>query len=136
MTDLLGGQVDFMCDQTTNTTSQIKSGKVKAYAVTSLSRVPSLPDLPTVNESGLKGFSVGVWHGVWAPKGTAKPVIDKLVASLQTALKDEGVRAKLADLGATPEPVDRQNPEALRKHLVAEVAKWGPIIKKAGVYAD
>jgi tripartite-type tricarboxylate transporter receptor subunit TctC len=136
MTDLLGGQVDFMCDQTTNTTSQIKSGKVKAYAVTSLSRVASLPDLPTMNESGLKGFSVGVWHGVWAPKGTAKPIIDKLVASLQAALKDEGVRAKFADLGTTPEPVERQTPDALRKHLVAEVAKWAPIIKKAGVYAD
>jgi tripartite-type tricarboxylate transporter receptor subunit TctC len=136
MTDLLGGQVDFMCDQTTNTTSQIKGGKVKAYAVTSLARVASLPDLPTMNDSGLKGFNVGVWHGVWAPKGTPKPVTDKLVSALQAALKDDGVKAKFADLGTTPEPVNRQTPDALRSHVVAEVAKWGPIIKKAGVYAD
>ncbi len=136
MTDLLGGQVNFMCDQTTNTTSQIKGGKVKAYGVTSMSRVAALPDLPTLNEAGLKGFSVGVWHGVWAPKGTAKPIMDKLVSSLQAALKDEGVKAKLADLGTAPEPANRQTPEALRTHLAAEIAKWGPIIKKAGIYAD
>jgi tripartite-type tricarboxylate transporter receptor subunit TctC len=136
MTDLLGGQVDFMCDQTTNTTSQIKGGKVKAYAVTSLARVASLPYLPTLNESGLKGFSVGVWHGVWAPKGTAKPIVDKLVTALQAALKDDGVKAKFADLGTVPEPLARQTPEALRIQVSSEVAKWGPIIKKAGIYAD
>ncbi len=136
MTDLLGGQVDFMCDQTTNTTSQIKGGKVKVYGVTSMARVASLPDVPTMNESGLKGFNVGVWHGIWAPKGTAKPVIDKLNAAMQAALKDDGVKAKFADLGTAPEPVNRQTPEALRTHLVAEIAKWAPVIKKAGIYAD
>ena len=136
MTDLLGGQVDFMCDQTTNTTSQIKGGKVKAYAVTSLSRVPSLPNLPTMNESGLKGFNVGVWHGVWTPKGTPKAINDKLNVALQAALKDEGVKARFAELGTVPEPVSRQTPEALRAHLAAEIAKWAPIIKKAGIYAD
>ena len=136
MQDLLGGQVDFLCDQTTNTTSQIKGGKVKAYGVTSMARVASLPDLPTLNESGLKGFNVGVWHGIWAPKGTPKAVTEKVVAALQAALKDDGVKAKLADLGATPEPANRQTPDALRTHLAAEIAKWGPIIKKAGVYAD
>jgi tripartite-type tricarboxylate transporter receptor subunit TctC len=136
MTDLLGGQVDFMCDQTTNTTSQIKGGKVKAYPDTSLAKVASLPNLPTMDESGLKGFNVGVWHGVWAPKGTAKPIIDKLNVALQTALKDAGVISKFAELGTTPEPVARQTPDALRKHLAAEISKWGPIIKKAGVYAD
>ena len=136
MTDLLGGQVDFMCDQTTNTTSQIKGNKVKAYGVTSMTRVASMPDLPTLNEAGLKGFSVGVWHGIWAPKGTAKPVIDKLVSALQAALKDDSVKSKFADLGTAPEPVARQTPEALRTHLAAEINKWGPIIKKAGVYAD
>src|SRR5690349_14005942 len=83
MNDLLGGQVDFMCDQTTNTTSQIKSGKVKVYGVTSLKRVPSLPDIPTLDEQGLKGFEVGIWHGLYAPKGTPKPVVDKLSAALQ-----------------------------------------------------
>ena len=136
MTDLLGGQVDFMCDQTTNTTSQIKGGKVKAYGVTSLTRVASLPDLPTLNEAGLKGFSVGVWHGVWTPKGTAKAINDKLSAALQAALKDDTVKARFAELGTAPEPLARQTPDALRAHLAAEINKWGPIIKKAGVYAD
>ncbi|MBL8520519.1 MAG: tripartite tricarboxylate transporter substrate binding protein BugD [Betaproteobacteria bacterium] len=136
MTDLVGGTVNLMCDQTTNTTSQIKGKSIKAYAVTSTTRVGALPDLPTLNEAGLKGFNVGVWHGLWAPKGTAKPIIDKVNAALQAALKDDGVKAKFADLGTAPEPVNRQTPEALRAHQAAEVAKWGPIIKKAGVYAD
>jgi tripartite-type tricarboxylate transporter receptor subunit TctC len=136
MNDLLGGQVDFMCDQTTNTTSQIKGGKVKAYAVTSKKRVPSLPDIPTLDELGLKGFEVGIWHGLYAPKGTPKPVIDKLVAALQEAIKDETVKKRFADLGAETMPVSQANPEALRNHLKAEIDKWGPLIKKAGVYAD
>jgi tripartite-type tricarboxylate transporter receptor subunit TctC len=136
MNDLLGGQVDFMCDQTTNTTSQIKSGKVKAYAVTSAKRVPSLPDIPTLQELGLKGFEVGIWHGLYAPKGTPKPMIDKLVSSLQEALKDETVQKRFADLGATTMPVSQATPAALQKHLKAEIDKWGPLIKKAGVYAD
>ena len=136
MNDLLGGQVDFMCDQTTNTTSQIKGGKVKAYAVTSKKRVPSLPDIPTLDELGLQGFEVGIWHGLYAPKGTPKPVIDKLVSALQEALKDETVKKRFADLGAETMPVSEATPEALRKHLKAEIDKWGPLIKKAGVYAD
>jgi tripartite-type tricarboxylate transporter receptor subunit TctC len=136
MNDLLGGQVDFMCDQTTNTTSQIKSGKVKAYAVTSAKRVPSLPDVPTLAEVGVKGAEVGIWHGLYAPKGTPKPVIDKLVSALQAALKDETVQKRFADLGATTVPVDQQNPAALQKHLKAEIDKWAPLIKKAGQYAD
>src|SRR5438477_7266544 len=90
MNDLLGGQVDFMCDQTTNTTSQIKSGKVKVYGVTSATRVPSLPEIPTLQEQGLKGFEVGIWHALYAPKGTPKPVLDKLVGALQDSVKDEG----------------------------------------------
>jgi len=136
MNDLLGGTVDFMCDQTTNTTNQIKSGKVKVYAVTSKKRVPSLPDVPTLDEQGLKGFEVGIWHGLYAPKGTPKPVIDKLVAALQAALKDETVNKRFADLGAQAYPIDKATPAALAAHLKAEVDKWGPIIKKAGVYAD
>ena len=136
MTDLIGGQVDFMCDQTTNTTPQIKGGKVKAYAVTTPKRVKALADLPTVQESGLKDFHVGVWHGLWAPKGTPKPVIDKLAAALQAALKDPAVVSKFADLGTEPVPADQATPAALAKHLKAEVDKWAPIIKKAGVYAD
>jgi tripartite-type tricarboxylate transporter receptor subunit TctC len=136
MTDLIGGQVDFMCDQTTNTTQQIKGGKVKAYAVTSKTKVPSLPDQPTMEQSGLPGFEVAVWHGLWAPKGTPKPVIDKLSAALQTALKDPGIIAKFAELGTEPVAQNRATPAALAAHLKAEVDKWAPIIKKAGVYAD
>jgi len=136
MNDLLGGTVDFMCDQTTNTTNQIKSGKVKVYAVTSKKRVPSLPGVPTLDEQGLKGFEVGIWHGLYAPKGTPKPVIDKLVTALQVALKDDTVNKRFADLGAQAYPADKATPAALAAHLKAEVDKWGPIIKKAGVYAD
>jgi tripartite-type tricarboxylate transporter receptor subunit TctC len=136
MNDLLGGTVDFMCDQTTNTTNQIKAGKVKVFGVTSLKRVPSLPDVPTLNEQGLKGFEVGIWHALYAPKGTPKPVIDKLVAALQDAVKDATVNQRFADLGATAYPVERATPAALAAHLKAEIDKWAPIIKKAGVYAD
>ena len=136
MTDLIGGQVDFMCDQTTNTIPQIKGGKVKAYSVTTPARIKALPDLPTVAESGVPGFQVGIWHGIWAPKGTPKPVIDKLSAALQVALKDPLVVSKFADLGTEPVAQDQATPAALARHLKAEVDKWAPIIKKAGVYAD
>ena len=136
MNDLLGGQVTFMCDQTTNTTSQIKSGKVKVYGVTSAQRVSSLPDVPTLQEQGLKGANVGIWHGLYAPKGTPKPVIDKLVSSLQTALADSEVQKRFADLGAVTYGKDRQTPAALQAHLKAEIDKWAPLIKKAGQYAD
>jgi len=136
MNDLLGGQVDFMCDQTTNTTSQIKSGKVKVYGVTSLKRVPSLPDIPTLDEQGVKGFEVGIWHGLYAPKGVPKPALDKLVAALQDTLKDDAVKKRFADLGATTYPPDKATPAALQAHLKSEIDKWGPLIKKAGVYAD
>jgi tripartite-type tricarboxylate transporter receptor subunit TctC len=136
MNDLLGGQVDFMCDQTTNTTNQIKSGKVKVYAVTSKNRVPSLPEIPTLDELGLKGFEVTIWHAFYAPKGTPKPVIDKLAAALQDALKDDTVKKRFADLGAEAVPLDKATPAALTAHLKAELAKWAPIIQKAGQYAD
>ena len=136
MNALYGGQVDFMCDQTTNTTAQIKSGKVKVYAVTSRKRVPSLPDVPTLDELGLKGFDIGIWHALYAPKGTPKAAIDKLVTALQEGVKDDTVKKRFADLGAEAVPLDKANPAALAAHLKAEIAKWGPIIKKAGVYAD
>jgi tripartite-type tricarboxylate transporter receptor subunit TctC len=136
MNDILGGQVDIMCDQTTNTTGQIKNGKVKVYAVTTKTRVPSLKDVPTLQELGLKGFEVAVWHGIYAPKGTPKPALDALVAALQTALKDSNVKLRLADLGTEPVAQDRATPEALKAHLKAEIDKWGPVIKKAGQYAD
>jgi tripartite-type tricarboxylate transporter receptor subunit TctC len=136
MNDLLGGQVTFMCDQTTTTTSQIKSGKVKAYGITSAKRVPSLPDVPTLEEQGLKGANVGIWHGLYAPKGTPKPVLDKLVSSLQAALADGDVQKRFNELGAVTFPKDKQNPQALEAHLKAEIEKWAPLIKKAGQYAD
>lgn len=125
-----------MCDQTTSTTGQIKGGKVKVYGVTSAQRVSSLPDIPTLDEQGLKGADVGIWHGLYAPKGTPKAVIDKLVAALQAALREESVRQKFTELGAVTFPPDKQNPQALQAHLKAEIEKWAPIIKKAGAYAD
>ena len=136
MNDLLGGQVDIMCDQTTNTTGQIKGGKIKAYGVTSMTRVPSLPDIPTMNEAGLPNFEVVVWHGLYAPKGTPKPIIERINKALKFALKDANVRQRFAELGTEPVADNRATPEALRAHLRAEIDKWGPIIKKAGVYAD
>jgi len=136
MNDLLGGQVDFMCDQTTNTTGQIIGGKVKAYGVTSKTRVPSLPNIPTLAEQGLRNFEVVVWHGLYVPKGTPKAALDRLNAALQDAVKDADFKSSLAKLGAEPVSADRATPEALHKLLAAEIAKWGPIIKKAGQYAD
>ena len=136
MNDLLGGQVDFMCDQTTNTTGQIKAGKVKVYAVTTPKRVPSLPDVPTMQESGLANFDVAVWHGLYAPKGTPKPVIDKLAGALQAALKDPTMKERFAELGTEPVAADRATPEALAHAPQVADRLWAPIIKKAGVYAD
>lgn len=134
--DLLGGQVDFTCDQTTNTTSQIKADKVKVYGVTTKKRLASLPKIPTIDEAGLKGFEVSVWHALYAPKGTPKPIIDTLTKALQAALKDKVVKERFGDLGTEPIEEKRATPEALRAHLKAEIDKWAPIIKKAGVYAD
>ena len=136
MNDLIGGQVDFMCDQTTSTTSHIKAGKVKAYGLTAPKRVSSLPDLPTLQEQGLKGADVAIWHGLYAPKGTPKPVVDKLVSSMQEALKDQTVNQRFTELGAVTFPADKQTPAALHAHLKAEIEKWAPLIKKAGQYAD
>ena len=134
--DLLGGQVDFTCDQTTNTTSQIKADKVKVYGVTTKKRLASLPNIPTVDEAGLKGFEVTVWHALYAPKGTPKPVIDTLTKALQAALNDKVVKERFGDLGTEPVEEKRATPEVLRAHLKAEIDKWAPIIKKAGAYAD
>lgn len=136
MNDLVGGQVDFMCDQTTNTVPQIKSGNVKAYGVTTASRIASFPNLPTLDEQGLKGFDLVVWNGLFAPKGTPKPALDKLVAALQAAVQAPAFRARLADLGAEPVPPAKATPASLGTLLKAEVEKWAPIIRKSGVYAD
>ena len=134
--DLLGGQIDFTCDQTTNTTSQIKAGKVRVYGVTTMKRLSSLPNIPTLDEAGLKGFEVTVWHALYAPKGTPKPIIDMLTKALQSGLKDKVVTERFVDLGTEPVVEKRATPEALRSHLKSEIDKWSPIIKKAGVYAD
>jgi tripartite-type tricarboxylate transporter receptor subunit TctC len=136
MNDLLGGQVDILCDQTTQTTPYIKSGRVKAYGVTSATRVESLKELPTLAEAGLAGFEVVVWHGVYAPKGTPKPVVDKLVAALQAGIADPPFVQKMSELGSQVVSKDKATPEGLRKHLQDEINRWTPIIRKAGVYAE
>ena len=136
MNDLIGGQVDFMCDQTTNTVPQIKSGNVKAYGVTTAARLASMPEMPTLDEQGLKGFDLVVWNGVFAPKGIPKPALDKLVAALQSAVQAPAFRARLADLGAEPVPLSKATPASLGALLKSEVDKWAPIIRKTGVYAD
>ncbi|MFC3338311.1 tripartite tricarboxylate transporter substrate binding protein BugD [Paracandidimonas soli] len=132
MNDLLGKQVDFMCDQTTNTTQHIKAGTVKAYAVTSNERVPTLPDLPTLQESGFKDFQVGIWHGLWAPAGTPKPVTDKLVKALQDGMANEAFKERMAGLGANVLN-DQANPEALAKHVDQQLPLWKEVFRKAGV---
>jgi tripartite-type tricarboxylate transporter receptor subunit TctC len=138
MTDLLGGQVDLMCDQTTNTTSQIAGGKIKAYAVTSTKRLttPALAKLPTLDESGLKGFNVSIWHALYAPKGTPKAVTDKINAALKVALKDADFIKREEALGAVVVTDARVNGPEHKKFVEAEINKWGPIIKAAGQYAD
>jgi tripartite-type tricarboxylate transporter receptor subunit TctC len=136
MTDLLGGQVDFLCDQTTNATNQIKAGAIKAYVTSAAQRVAALPDIPTAAEVGLKEFEFGVWHGLYAPKGTPAPVIERLTASLQLALKDPVVLERFAALGATASTAEEATPAALKAKLESEIARWKPLIEAAGVYAD
>jgi tripartite-type tricarboxylate transporter receptor subunit TctC len=138
MTDLLGGQVDIMCDQTTNTSSQIEGGKVKAFAVTTLKPLttPSLAKLPTLDASGLKGFNVSIWHGLYAPKGTPKAVQDKINAALRNALKDPEFIKRQEALGAVVIGDGRLAPAEHKKFVEAEIGKWGPAIKAAGQYAD
>ena len=136
MNALLGGQVDLLCDQTTQTVPMIKDGRVKVYGVTSLKRLPALPNVPTLNEQGLKGFEVKVWHGMYAPKGTPAPALEKINAALRVAMQDPMVRQRLADLSSDIPAADKMTPAGLKTHLEAEIAKWAPVIKKAGVYAD
>jgi tripartite-type tricarboxylate transporter receptor subunit TctC len=138
MTDLLGGQVDIMCDQTTNTTQQIESGKIKAFAVTTAKRltIPALAKLPTLDESGLKGFNVSIWHGLYAPKGTPKAALDKVNAALRNALKDPEFIKHQEALGAVVITDARVGSAEHKKFVEAEIAKWGPAIKAAGQYAD
>jgi tripartite-type tricarboxylate transporter receptor subunit TctC len=138
MTDLLGGQVDLMCDQTTNTSQQIEAGKVKAYAVSTAKRLtsPALARLPTLAESGFKGFNVSVWHGLYAPKGTPQQAIDTLNAALRAALKDPEFIRRQEALGAVIITDARLSPAEHRKFVQAEIDRWGPTIKAAGQHVN
>jgi tripartite-type tricarboxylate transporter receptor subunit TctC len=138
MTDILGGQVDIMCDQTTNTSSQIEGGKVKAFAVTTLKPLttPALAKLPTLDGSGLKGFNVSIWHALYAPKGTPKAAQDKINAALRAALKDPEFIKRQEALGAVVITDTRLAGAEHKKFVEGEIAKWGPAIKAAGQYAD
>jgi tripartite-type tricarboxylate transporter receptor subunit TctC len=133
LTDLVGGQVDFMCDQTTNTTEQIKAGAVKAYAITSPERNPALPDVPTTAEGGLPNLDVSIWHGLYVPKGTPEPIVAKLNEALKAALADETVKQRFAELGTTTVSPDLATPEAHRERLQSQTALWKKVFEAAGV---
>ena len=136
MTDLMGGQVDFMCDQTTNTTNPIKAGSIKAYAAFTEERLDVLPDLPTADEAGLEGIEIAIWHGLYAPAGTPEDVVAKLSDALKTALASERVVQRFAELGTAPVPPEAAMPAALQEKLLSEIERWRPVIEEAGVYAE
>jgi len=136
LNDLQGGQIDLVCDQTTTTAPLIRSGRVKVFGTTTRQRLVVLPEVPTLAEQGLESFEVSVWHGLYAPKNTPKPILDKLVSALQVALVDPSFREAMIKLGAIVVSPDRASPEGLRKHLSAEIAKWTPIIRESGRYLD
>jgi Uncharacterized protein conserved in bacteria len=136
MTDLLGGQIDMMCDQTTNTTSQIQAGEIKAYAVTTPERIDVLPDVPTMAEGGIEDFELSIWHGLYAPAGTDPAIIERLTQSLQVALTNENVATSFADLGTAPVSAEDATPEALAQRLEEQIALWGEVIAAAGVSAQ
>ena len=133
LTDLLGGQVDLLCDQTTQTIPYIKDGRVKAFGTTTMKRLPAIPNVPTLNEQGLKGFEVKVWHGVYAPKGTPQPVLDKLNAALKKALNTPDVQKRLNDANIDIVPADKISAKGLKDHLEKEINVWGPVIRKANI---
>ena len=136
MTDLLGGQVDLLCDQTTQTVPLIKDGRVKVFGVTVPKRLSALPNVPTLDEQGMKGFEDKVWHGMYAPKGTPAPVLEKVNAALRAAMDDPTVKQRMVDLSADIVPADKMTAAGLKTFLESETAKWGPVIRKAGVVAD
>lgn len=133
MNDMMGGQVDIMCDQIVNVVSNVEAGTIKGYATTGSDRAAALPNLPTAVEGGLPGFTYKVWYGLFAPKGTPQPIVDQLVKALNEALRDKTLRDRFAQLGADPVTPERATPAALAAHLKAEIDKWTPIIKAAGV---
>jgi tripartite-type tricarboxylate transporter receptor subunit TctC len=136
LTDLVGGQVDFMCDQTTNTSGQISAGEVKAYAVTTAERVKSLPDIPTTTEAGMPDLQVSVWHGLYVPKGTPQDVVQKLSEALKVALADQAVIDQMAKLGTAPVPAQDATPAAHRAQLEEQLGTWAKVIADAGVQAS
>jgi tripartite-type tricarboxylate transporter receptor subunit TctC len=136
MQDVIAGHVDLSFDQAATALNYVRGGKVRAYAITAKTRIASAPDIPTVDEAGLPGFYMSIWHAFWAPKGTPKDVIAKLNAALRDALADPAVRKRLEDIGQEIPPADQLTPEALRAHHRAETDKWWPVIKKAGINAQ
>lgn len=136
LNDVLGGRIDVQCDQTTTTTGHIKGGAVKGYAVTLKSRVSSVPDLPTLHEAGLRDFELSVWYGLLAPRGLPAPVLERHAAAVKAAIADAAFSKRLVDAGAQPALDARATPQGFAAYFRAEVAKWAPIIKAAGVYAD
>ncbi len=136
MNDLLGGQVDILCDQTTQTVPMIKDGRVKVFGATTLKRLAALPNVPTLDEQGLKGFEVKVWHGMYAPKGTPAPVLAQINTAMRAAMTEPTIKQRLAELSSEIPTADKMTPKGLEDHLKAEINKWGPVIRKAGVSAD
>jgi tripartite-type tricarboxylate transporter receptor subunit TctC len=134
--DLVGGQIDMMVDQMSNSLPQVRAGRIKAYAITANARSAAAPEIPTVDEAGLPGLQMSIWYGTWAPKGTPREVVAKLNGAIVGALADASVRQRLADLGLEIVPPAQQTPEALGAHHKAEVEKWWPIIKAAGIRID
>lgn len=134
--DLIGNQVDLICDQPVSTTGHLQAGSIKAFAIANKTRLATLPAVPTFAEAGLPGFELAVWHGLYAPKGTPKAVLQTLEAALKRALHDPALIQRFTSLGTAPVDDAQAGAQALRTHLAAEIARWGPLIKKAGVYAD
>ena len=133
LNDLMGGQLDFMCDQTSNNLPSVQSGRVKAYAVAGTQRLAQLPDVPSLQEAGLSGFDISIFFGLYAPKGTPRPVLDKLTVALQQAVRDPDVKARLSALATLPVPPEKARPEVLRAHLKQEMDTLGPLLQAAGV---